>query len=276
MKPSLREFLLLLLLGAPAVLAQPDLQVKQREDASARRDVVSVTLPVGTRMQVVLNNFLSTRNSRPGDSFYAVVDFPVFIDQTVAIPADSLIRGSVTDVQRAGRIRGRSHMTVSFVTLMLINGVSRDISAEIFGLNDATDVAVVPSGGRVEGSSSKERDVSIMLAAGAKGAEVGAIAGGAKGLAIGSTAGGLAGLTILLANRGRDVYLEPGLSLELILQKPLTLSTSELDFSKAPVSSNRRSNARESFRSEDHHRGRRHSPYPYPWPMLFPGVYFPW
>jgi hypothetical protein len=60
------------------------------------------------------------------------------------------------------------------------------------------------------------------------GAVIGGLGAGGKGLGIGAAAGGLAGLAIAMLSRGNDVRLEPGTSIEMIIQREVTLDASRI------------------------------------------------
>jgi hypothetical protein len=195
----------------------------------------STIVPAGTRILLRTKSSISTRNARNGDSFYAIVDYPVVIDKRVAIPADSLVRGVIVDVQKGGRVRGRAQITISLEQLMLINGVQKPIDAEILSVDASAEAASVQRGGRIQAPSGAGQDARTIFQTGSQGAIIGAIAGGGKGLAIGSAAGALAGISIVLSTRERELELWSGAGIEVVLQKPLEFTPGELDFSSAPV-----------------------------------------
>src|SRR5512139_2839109 len=59
-----------------------------------------VVVPEGTVLSITLTTFLNTRSSHVGDTFYAETAYPVWVNQQLVIPRDSLIRGTVTEVVR--------------------------------------------------------------------------------------------------------------------------------------------------------------------------------
>ena len=63
----------------------------------------------------------------------------------------------------------------------------------------------------------------------ATGAIIGAASSGTgKGALIGGGVGGAAGLAIAMLSRGPDVRLLPGTSIEMIIQRPLTLDATRV------------------------------------------------
>lgn len=210
-------------------------------------------VPAGTRILLRTKNSLSTRSARIGDSFYAIVDYPVIVDKKVAIPADSLIRGIVADVQQGGRVRGRAQITINLEKIMLINGIQKPIDAEILSVDAPAEAASVQRGGRIQAPGNAREDARVLFDTGSQGAFIGAIAGGGKGLAIGSAVGALAGLSIVLSTRGYDLELDRGAGIELILRQPLEFSSQELDFSSAPVMPSERYDADPGPRPGERH-----------------------
>ena len=62
------------------------------------------------------------------------------------------------------------------------------------------------------------------------GAGIGAIAGGGKGAGIGAGVGGLAGLAAVLLTRGPEAQLPRGSTLDIVIERDLTLESGYLDF----------------------------------------------
>src|SRR6202790_3319205 len=87
---------------APAAVAPPP--------AAPAAHAVShekVLLPAGTRVAVVLENGLSTRNARVGDSVYLRTSFPITQNNRIVVPIGSYVRGELLDSKRPGRNKGR-------------------------------------------------------------------------------------------------------------------------------------------------------------------------
>jgi len=57
---------------------------------------------------------------------------------------------------------------------------------------------------------------------------LGGIAGGGKGAGIGAGAGGVAGMAIAMLSRGSDVRLEPGSSIEMQVQRDVTVDADRI------------------------------------------------
>ncbi len=200
----------------------------------------------GTRVPLSLINSISTKHAAPGDRVYLESAFPILANGRVVIPPGSYVAGTVTDVKRPGKIKGRGEVFVRFDSLTLPNGVTRDFRARIGSLDGRTNEELDRAEGRVKSEGNKSGDARTVGEATAAGASVGVIAGsaaghGAMGAGIGAAAGAAAGLIGVLLSRGPDAVLAQGTTLEMVLDRQLTFTEAEIDFGIYP---NRRPGSR--------------------------------
>jgi hypothetical protein len=197
----------------------------------------SYTVQPGTHIPLGLINSVSTKHSVPGDRIYLETVFPIVIESHIVIPPGSYVTGTVTEVKRPGRVKGRGELYVRFDSITLPNGVTRDFRSRL-GSVDARGDERVDKEGAVKGDSNKGGDLLTLGGAAASGASIGAIAGSAEGHAgmgagIGAAAGAAAGLAAVLLTRGPDAVLAKGSTIEMILDRPLTFEESEVNFTSA-------------------------------------------
>jgi type IV secretion system protein VirB10 len=202
--------------------------------ASGQVDAPTYTVQTGTHIPLGLINSVSTKHSAAGDRIYLETVFPIVIDSHIVIPPGSYVTGTVTEVKRPGRIKGRGELYVRFDSLTLPNGVTRDFRSRL-GSVDARGDERVDKEGAIKGDSNKGGDVRTVGEIGASGASIGAIAGAAAGHAgmgagIGGAAGAAAGLAGVLLTRGPEAVLAKGSTIEMILDRPLTFEASEVNF----------------------------------------------
>lgn len=188
-----------------------------------------ITVPAGTKLAVTLENGISTRSAKAGDSLYFYTSFPVTQNNHVVIPVGSYIRGSLLGSKRPGRIKGKGEFRLRLESLILPNGYTVDLmaaprSADTGG-RETTD-----SEGKVTGPGGKGRDAGTIAETTVTGAGIGAIAGGGRGAGIGAGIGGLAGLAAILLTRGPEAQIPRGSTLDIVLERDLTLDSSYLDF----------------------------------------------
>lgn len=195
-----------------------------------------ITVPEGTVIPIVLTEYLNTRNSQVGDVFYADTTYPIWIQQRLVIPKGSTIRGTVTDVVRPGKIRGKGRLSVRFDDILLPNGVRRDLIASFRGIHGPGDETLSRDSESVTAGGSKGEDVGTVVGTSSQGAIIGAVAGrSGTGAAIGAGAGAAVGTAIMLFTRGRDLVINPGTRFDLELKKPLKFAYNEIEFSNAQL-----------------------------------------
>jgi hypothetical protein len=166
-----------------------------------------VTVPVGTTLRLELKSSVASDTSKVEDTVRAVLRQSVMIDGKPVIPAGTEVVGTVTDVERSGRVKGLAHVAYRFTSLRH--------DSERYDIR----TAVISH----EAKPTKKKDATkIGIGAGA-GAAIGAILGGGSGAAKGAAIGGGAGTGAVLATRGDEVRLGPGADVNARLTSPLTI-----------------------------------------------------
>lgn len=188
-----------------------------------------ITVPAGTHLAVVLENGLSTRSAKPGDSLYFHTAFPITENNRVVIPVGSYIRGSLLESKRPGRVKGKGEFRLRLETLILPNGYTMDLlaaprSADTGG-KETTDQE-----GKVTGPGGRGKDAGTIATTTVTGAGIGAIAGRGKGAGIGAGIGALAGLGAVLLTRGPEAELPRGTTMDIILERDLRLDSNMVQF----------------------------------------------
>lgn len=171
------------------------------------------TVPDGTSLVAVLDNDLTTKQSRDGDRFTMRVRDPARYDGAV-------IEGYVSGLQSGGRVTGRSQMTLNFERIRLRDGRTYKFAGLVEKVLTPTgeNVAVDNEGAVQEGDSQSQRTIQRTAIGSAIGAVIGAIAGGGKGAAIGAVVGAGAG--------AGSVYVQGRDELDLLKGSELTVRAS--------------------------------------------------
>src|SRR5580692_3633394 len=138
------------------------------------------TVQSGTHIPLGLINSVSTKHSVAGDRIYLETVFPIVIDSHIVIPPGSYVTGTVTDVKRPGRVKGRGELYVRFDSITLPNGVTRDFRSRL-GSIDARGDEHLGKEGTIQGDSNKGGDARIIGEGAATGASIGAIAASGAG-----------------------------------------------------------------------------------------------
>lgn len=200
-----------------------------------------LVVPEGTVLPIVLTSFLNSHGSQVGDSFYADTVYPIYIQQRLVIPKGSVVRGTVTQVQRPGRIKGKGRLAVRIDNVMLPNGISRELVAAFRGIHGPGAEKLDRKTETMEGGGSTGVETGQVVGTAAEGAIIGAIADGGAGAGIGAGAGAAVGLATVLFTRGRDLVLEPGTQFDLELRQSLRFAYGEVEFTRTEMDSASRS-----------------------------------
>jgi type IV secretion system protein VirB10 len=209
----------------------PDAPPSAAPAANAPPEIV---VPAGTKIPLALLNSLNTKHTSEGDRVYLQTSFPIVLGGRIIIPKGSYVTGTVTEVKRAGRVKGKGEIFLRFDSLTLPNGVTRDFRARLGGA-DADAGELDRKEGKITGEGDKSGDARRVAETTAAGAGVGGVAGSAAGHAgmgvgIGAAAGAVGGLASVLVSRGPDVVLPKGTSLEMVLDRPVHYKPAELGF----------------------------------------------
>ncbi len=188
-----------------------------------------ITVPAGTRFGVVLQNGISTRSAKPGDSVYLQTSFPITQSNRVVIPVGSYLRGELLESKRPGRVKGRGEFRLRLDTLILPNGYTVSLNAAPRSADSGGKETMDPEG-KVTGPGGKGKDAGTIAKTTATGAGIGAIARGTKGLGIGAGIGAAAGLAAVLLTRGPEAELPRGSTLDIVLEHDLSLDGSKIQF----------------------------------------------
>jgi len=182
----------------PAPPAAP--RAPERPRASATRGEI----PANTELDARLSSILNSGTAQVEDRFEATTAADLVIDGRTLVPAGSVMRGVVSSVQPAGRLKRKAEMTVTFDQIT-IDGRSYPIRGTVTQA--------------IEGEGVKGDLPRAGVGAGV-GAIIGGILGGFKGAMAGVLIGG--GGTIA-ATEGKEVELPQGTVLRVRLETPVPL-----------------------------------------------------
>jgi len=185
-------------------------------------------VPTGTKIPLTLMQGITTKTAKEGDPVYAQTAFPVTQNNRIVIPAGSYVQGVVRRVVRPGRVKGRAELQTSYTSMIFPNGYTVLLPATVEGVPGSQNVNTKGPEGTIEGQGSKGKDAATIAKTTATGAGIGAIAGSGKGAGIGAASGGALGLATVLLTRGPEIQLDPGASVEMILERDLTLEGTKL------------------------------------------------
>ncbi len=190
-------------------VAKLDLYAGTSDSDTARNTGGDFAVRDGTELVAVLNSDLSTNTSRNNDRF----------TMTVRSPAEyegATLEGYVTNVNRSGRISGRSELTLNFDKIRLRNGETHRFAGIMESVNASGQSVRVDNEGVVREEQSQTNRTATRAGVGtALGAIIGAIAGGGKGAAIGAVVGAGAGAGSVYVEGRDDLELRSGTELTI-------------------------------------------------------------
>ena len=230
--------------GAQPVYDQPAKQVAAGSPQLSTRPAAApaapapsarqLIVPAGTEIHATLQEDLSSKTNKTGDTFTAVVAQDVKSSNgQLAIPTGTVINGEVTEAEEGKTlpmVRGRGRLNFHFRDMTFPSHRSFPIGASLVSVQGKS----AGSEGEVTSSTSGKstaKDVGI-------GAGLGTVAGlifgsALKGLAIGAIAGG----GYVLATQGKDVELPAQSKLTLKLDQSVTVPASAVAAAPAKAAS---------------------------------------
>jgi hypothetical protein len=156
---------------------------------------VNVTIPAGTTLTMRIDQRISVKRSRAGDTFTGEIVEPILAgDNSVLVPKGALVGGVVDVSHRRGHFKGRSLLELR-LTALTVNGTRYPLTTR--------DMA--------ESKKGKGRRSTALIGGGTVlGMIVGGAATGGVGIAVGGLVGGGAGTAVagLTGNRDLDIPAE--------------------------------------------------------------------
>jgi len=155
-----------------------------------------------------MNTSVTSETARVEDRVEARVTRDVMAGGHTAIPAGSRMLGSVTMVERGGKIKEQAKLGVRFHTLVLANGTEVPLRTDV----------IVREGESPSGDSARK-----IGGAAVGGAILGAILGGGKGAVVGGATGAAGGTAVVMAGDRNAAKLTTGTIVTVKLNAPVTL-----------------------------------------------------
>jgi type IV secretory pathway VirB10-like protein len=165
-----------------------------------------VTVPASAVIGLQIETAVSSERAQVEDRVGARVTRDVMSQGRVAIPAGSRVLGSVTLVEKGGKVKERARLGVRFHTLVLADGSELPLRTE----------AILREGESPAGDSSRK-----IGGAAVGGAILGAILGGGKGAVIGGATGAAGGTAVVMAGDRHAATLPNGTILTVRLSSPV-------------------------------------------------------
>jgi hypothetical protein len=233
------RFVVVPCLLAVSLFAQNDSKPVARAPAAppAAAATQELVIPAGTKVPVALKHAISTKGTRTGDAVYAETTFPVVANNRVLIPAGTYVQGRISEIQRAGRLKGKAQVLMHFTTLIYPSGYTVILPGAVENAPGVDKTGVNGQEGTLTKDSQTAQKVGTIATTTGTGAVIGGLSGGGKGALIGAASGGAVGTVIALLTRGDDLKMDAGTTLELVVQRDVPLDASRVpNVTRAPGS----------------------------------------
>jgi hypothetical protein len=186
-------------------------------------------IPAGTKVPLRLKQAISTKTAREGDAVYAETTFPVAIDDKILIPVGTYVQGKISHIQRGGHVKGRAELLIHFTSLIYPSGYTVMLPGALENVPGAEHATMKDSEGTIRQDSDTGKKMETVAKTAGTGAAIGGLGTGTwKGAGIGGGIGAGVGAAIGMLSRGGDVRLEPGTSVEMVIQRSVPLDGSRL------------------------------------------------
>ena len=168
-----------------------------------------MTVPAEAVIGLQLESTITSDTARVEDRVEARVTRDVRANGEVAIPAGSRVLGSVSVVDRGGKMKERARLGVRFHTIIL---------------GDGTELPLQTDTVYREGESPSNASAAKVGGGAIGGAILGAILGGGKGAAIGAGVGAGAGTAAVMAGGRRPAEIRAGSPVTVKVLSPVSVT----------------------------------------------------
>jgi len=153
---------------------------------------VSVSIPAGTMLTIRIDQRISVKTSRAGDTFTGEMVLPVLdSDNSVLVPKGATVAGVIDVAHRRGHFKGRSLLELRLTSLTM-NGAQYPL--------ETRDMARSKKG-------KGKRSTALIAGGSGLGMLVGGLATGGVGLVVGGLVGGGAGTAAAGLTGNRDIEI---------------------------------------------------------------------
>ncbi len=165
------------------------------------------TAPIGTAIIVTLNQSVSSKDAKTGQTVSGVVSDNVVVNGQTVIPKNSSVTMTVYSVQPSGRLSTPAQLWLRIQSIQ-VKGKTYTVSSNSSGQ---------------KGTSHNKRNVVAIGGGTAAGAVIGGLAGGGKGAAIGAGVGAAAGTAGAALTGKKDITYPAETKLRFTLKQSLTI-----------------------------------------------------
>jgi hypothetical protein len=187
-------------------------QIEPPRPSVPERTYEDLVIPADSVVGLRVESTVTSETARVEDRVEARVTRDVRAGGRVAVPAGTQMLGSVTVVERGGKIKERARLGVRFHTLVLADGTRLPVHTDTIYR---------------EGESPGGDSATKIGGAAVGGAILGAILGGGKGAAIGGSIGAAGGTAAVMAGGRKAAVLAAGSNVTVRVESPVTIAVEQ-------------------------------------------------
>ncbi|HEY7729078.1 MAG TPA: hypothetical protein VID50_11570 [Candidatus Eisenbacteria bacterium] len=180
--------------------------------AEARK---TTAVPVGTQFDVSVVSPMDTRTSNVGDKIEARLVAPIVQDGVTIAPEGAILRGEITQVQRASKSKAeedRASLAFVFTSIETVEG------------EKPLQATVTNAEGKLIAGGTGKRDALIIGGSTVAGAVLGKVLGkDTKGAVLGAVGGAAVGTGIVLSAKGHELEVPAGSRVQIRVDEPITV-----------------------------------------------------
>jgi len=181
------------------------------------------SVATGTILRTRMNQTISSKTARVGDTFTVTVTEPVYsTNGVVVVPVGSTLTGRVNSVRPADKGGKPGQIDASFTRLRLPNGRSRYINGSLTDLEEGKTTS--DNEGTVSGKPMKYNRKVVFIGGGTIGGVLlGGAIGGGKGALIGGILGAAGGFAGDRLTKGPEAEVKSGTQFGVYLNQGISL-----------------------------------------------------
>ena len=188
-----------------------------------------IMVPAGTQIKSTLTMPISSESAVAGQTGTVALGEDFYYNNKLIAPAGSTVYGTVIEASKAKHGSMNGKLCVRFNQICTPHGSNIQISA-VIKTDDNSGVLV--GGTKMDVTKEYAKDFMAGSAAGAlSGVVFGALAGGniGRGAALGTAVGAGSGLAKSVWDKGNNVDIPAGASIDIVLTQPVTASSYSYD-----------------------------------------------
>ena len=227
----MKQYIKILFLSLVLALTFNNITEASIVNKTLKTDVQAIRIPTGTTLNLELIEPISTRTGSVGDEFSAMIKKDIIVSGKIALPAGSIIRGTINKITPSKRLSRSAVIYFNFDHVVTPTGRQIPINAGLYNFNELTIDGGVYQGGNYgyaiqENWKTTKKILSKTIEWG-KGTgdnlQYVCVPLGAIGGAFGGAAYYVGMAVADLYNKGNDVNWYNGKQFEVMLVQPLDI-----------------------------------------------------